>query len=144
MKSVLISTLMAALLGFQCKTYYSNKANTAVYKSIYIDQFKLSYFKALFSKSFNNSNEVKKMLEIDHSDFTEPMLSAADFFLIDSLTSVDSLKIQIDSAEGNRRAEGAQGKRPFGFILYKINSNWLDSLANKSYKSSNIKVMYSN
>lgn len=45
----------------------------------------------------------------------------------------------IDSADGKRRAEGAKGKRPLGFIFDKLDSKWLDSLANKRYKSSGLR-----
>ena len=50
--------------------------------------------------------------------------------------------MKIDSAEDNRRAEGAQGKRPLGFILNRINSKWLDSIANKQYRYSDIYKTY--
>jgi hypothetical protein len=47
--------------------------------------------------------------------------------------------MKIDSTEGNQRAEGAQGKRPLGFILDKLKSKWFDSLANERYKISGVK-----
>jgi hypothetical protein len=45
----------------------------------------------------------------------------------------------VDSTNGKRRAEGAQGKRPFGFIFDKLDSKWFDSLVNKRYKISGLK-----
>jgi len=48
--------------------------------------------------------------------------------------------MKIDSAQGVRRAEGSQGKRPLGFILHKLNSKWLDSLAKTRYKLSSVRI----
>jgi hypothetical protein len=65
-----------------------------------------------------------------------------DYKLIDSLTTVDNQKMRMDSARSiGRVAEGAEGKHPLGFILDKLDSKWLDSLANKRYKSSGVKRM---
>ena len=114
-----------------------------MYKSIYVDQFKLTYFRQLLTKSYNNSKAIQEVISSDHSGFTEPILTTNDFKLIDSLTTFDNDKIKIDSTEGNRRAEGAQGKRPLGFILDKLKSKWLDSLAIKRYKISGAKELFS-
>jgi hypothetical protein len=94
-------------------------------------------------KGFNNSNAIQEIIKFDKSGFTEPILTAGDFELIDSLTTADNLKMQIDSTKRiGRVAEGAEGKHPLAFILDKINSEWLDSLANKRYEVSGIKGMY--
>jgi len=113
-----------------------------MYKSIYVDQFKLTYFRKILIKGYNNSNAIQEIINSDHSGFTEPILTEADYKLIDSLTSVDNENLKIDSTQGNRRAEGSQGKRPLGYVLGKLNSKWLDSLANKRYKSSGVKELY--
>lgn len=113
-----------------------------MYKSIYIDQFRLTYFRKILIKSFNNSNAIREIYSIDHSGFTEPILTESDYAIIDSLTTIDNEKLKLDSANGNRRAEGSQGKRPFGYIIEIINSKWLDSIANKRYKNSGVKEMY--
>jgi len=113
-----------------------------MYKTIYIDQFKLAYFRQILIKSYNNSRAVQEIIGSDHSGFTEPILTTTDYKLIDSLTTIDNNKMKIDSTEGDQRAEGAQGKRPLGYILNRFNSKWLDSLANTQYKSSGVKGLY--
>ena len=104
-------------------------------KSIYIDQFKLAYFREFLRKSYNSSKAIQEIISSDHSGFTEPILTEDDYKLIDSLTTADNEKLKIDSIQSNRRAEGAQGKRPLGFILNRLSGKWLDSLANKRYKN---------
>lgn len=112
------------------------------YKTIYIDQFKLVYFRQMLLKSYNNSDAIQEIISADHSGFTEPILTAHDYKLIDSLTTVDNRIIKADSAEGNRRAEGAQGIRPLKLITDRLSSGWLDSLASKRYKISGVKENY--
>ena len=109
---------------------------------MYIDQFKLTYFRQILINSYNNSNAIQEVISSDHSGFTEPVLTEDDFKLIDSLTIIDNERMKIDSMQGHRRAEGAKGKRPLGYILEKLNNKWLDSLANKRYKSSGVKELY--
>ncbi|MEP6951095.1 MAG: hypothetical protein ABI863_17535 [Ginsengibacter sp.] len=114
-----------------------------MYESIYIDQFKLTYFRQLLVKGFNDSKAVQEVIQFDKSGFTEPILTIDDFRLIDSLTTLDNLKMEMDSTNTiGRVAEGAEGKHPLGFILNKLDSKWLDSLANKRYQGSGVKIMY--
>jgi hypothetical protein len=134
--------LLAIISGLHCKGSHSLTSNDREFKAIYIDQFKLTYFRQLLKKSYNNSNAIQEIIENDHSGFTEPMLTIDDYKLIDSLTKLDNIQLVSDSTDGNRRAEGAQGKRPLGFIMGKLRSKWLDSLANKRYSTSNVKQMY--
>jgi len=134
--------LFALLIFIGCKTTHNSTSQKAMYKSIYVDQFKLTYFRKILIKGYNNSNAIQEIINSDHSGFTEPILTEADYKLIDSLTSVDNENLKIDSTQGNRRAEGSQGKRPLGYVLGKLNSKWLDSLANKRYKSSGVKELY--
>ena len=61
-----------------------------MYKSIYIDQFKLTYFRQILSKGYNNSKAIQEIISSDHSGFTEPILTEDDYKLIDSLTTVDN------------------------------------------------------
>lgn len=135
--------LLVLLIGLQCKSTHNSTSQKAMYKSIYIDQFKLTYFRQVLIKGYNNSKAIQEIISADHSGFTEPILIEGDYKLIDSLTTADNEKMKIDSTEGNRRAEGAQGKRPLEFILNRLNSKWLDSIANKRYKSSGVDKMYS-
>ena len=134
--------LLTSLIGLNCKSIHNSKSQKVMYKSIYIDQFRLTYFRKILIKSFNNSNAIREIYSIDHSGFTEPILTESDYAIIDSLTTIDNEKLKLDSANGNRRAEGSQGKRPFGYIIEIINSKWLDSIANKRYKNSGVKEMY--
>jgi hypothetical protein len=96
-------------------------------------------------KGYNNSKAIQEIIKLDHSGFTEPILTLDDYKLIDSLTIVDNQKMQLDSANSiGQVAEGAEGKHLLGIILAKINSKWLDSTATKRYKHnvSEIKQLY--
>ena len=136
--------LLASIIGLDCKSTQNSTSQRAMYKSIYIDQFKLTYFRQMLIKGYNNSKAVQEIIKLDHSGFSEPVLTMDDYKLIDSLTIVENQKMQLDSASNiGRVAEGAEGKHLLGFILDKINSKWLDSLATKRYKSSGVKQMYS-
>ncbi|MBK7184124.1 MAG: hypothetical protein IPN29_02685 [Saprospiraceae bacterium] len=96
-----------------------------------MNQFKLTYLRQILYKSYNNSKAIKEIINFDHSGFTELILSEQDFELIDSVTTAHNEIMKIDSVQGYLRAEGAQGKRPLGFILNKVESKWLDSLARR-------------
>ena len=109
-------------------TRYINRTLSQL-KVIYVDQFKLTYFRVLLSKSYNNSAAVREIIENDYSGFTEPIITTVDMKIIDSLTTIDNQYLITDSAQGNERAEGSQGKRPMSFILSKMKSRELDKLA---------------
>jgi len=134
-----IFVILVSLNGLQCKNTNNLTSKKAIYKAIYIDQFKLTYFRQILIKGYNNSKAIQEIISLDNSGFAEPVLTEGDYKLIDSLTTFDNEKMRIDSTEGDRRAEGAKGKRPLGFVLERLNSNWLDSLAKKRYKISGIK-----
>lgn len=135
--------LLFCLIGLQCKSSHNSATRKVMYESIYIDQFKLTYFRQLLVKGFNDSKAVQEVIQFDKSGFTEPILTIDDFRLIDSLTTLDNLKMEMDSTNTiGRVAEGAEGKHPLGFILNKLDSKWLDSLANKRYQGSGVKIMY--
>ena len=106
----------------------------AQFSDVYIKQFKLTYFRQLLAKSYNHSDAVTEIINADHSGFTEPVLTSEDYKLIDSITSIDHKYLVADSTEGRNRAEGAQGKRPLGYIMEKLTGKWLDSLAGKRLK----------
>lgn len=132
--------LFASATGFQCTGTDTSKSQKAEYKSIYIDQFKLTYFRKMLIKGYNNSEAIQEIINADHSGFMEPILTMEDYKLIDSLTSVHYQKIKTDSANSiGRVAEGGEGKHILGFILDKLESKWLDSIANKRYKNSPVK-----
>ena len=134
-KPVICSCLLASvLLIASCESSRRARSMKVQYKTTYINQFKLLYFRQLLAKSYNHSNAVQEMISTDHSAFTEPILTDEDFTLIDSFTTIDNQYLVADSAEGHRRAEGSKGKRPLGYIMEKLNSKWLDSLAKQRLK----------
>lgn len=124
----------------RCKSMQRTRSLKADYKSTYIAQFKLTYFQQLLKKGYNNSPAIQEILGSDHSGFTEQILNENDYLLIDSLTTADNHAMKLDSAQGEQRAEGAQGKRPLGYIVELFNSKQLDSLARQRLKLSGIKT----
>lgn len=123
----------------RCRSTLRTRSLKADYKSTYIAQFKLTYFRQLLKKGYNNSQAIQEILRSDHSGFTEPILNKSDYLLIDSLTTADNHAMKLDSAQGEQRAEGAQGKRPLGYILEIFDSKQLDSLARQRLKLSGTK-----
>ena len=135
--------LLIIVVGIRCKSVRISSSQTAMYKSIYIDQFKLKYFTQMLINGYNNSQAIQEIISIDHSGFTEPILTEDDYNFIDSITRIDNQKMQSDSANSiGRVAEGAKGKHILGFVLGRISSKWLDSLANKRYKNAGVEKMY--
>ena len=125
------------VLVFSCKTIQV-PSKKAQWKSIYINQFKLTYFRKVLLKSYNNSKAIKEIIDLDHSGFTEPVLTTDDYKLIDSLVEAENEKMKVDSIEGDRRAEGAQGKRPFQFILKTLEDRSLEKLAKSRFKKAGL------
>lgn len=131
--------LAIQITSISCDSTRRTQSLKAQYKDIYLDQFKLIYFRQLLIKSYNNSNAIREIIDADHSGFTEPLLTEEDYKIIDSLTTIDNKYLVADSIEGSRRAEGSQGKRPLGFIMSKQSSKWLDSLAKNRFKLNGVK-----
>ncbi|WP_132051825.1 hypothetical protein [Pseudocnuella soli] len=127
---------LTALCALSCVSTWRTPSKKEQLKSVYIEQFKLTYFRQLLLKSYNYSDAIKEIIRSDYSGFTEPILTAADDRLIDSLTTIQNEYLKADSAAGNRRAEGAQGKRPLEFIMMNLQAKWLDSLAKRRLKLS--------
>jgi hypothetical protein len=137
-RAITLTLLFLLIVTFtKCRTSRTSHLKKQ-YKAIYIDQFKLTYFKQMLVKSYSNSEAIQEIIHSDHSGFTEPILTEEDYALIDSLTTTDNEKIIADSAQGDQRAEGAQGKRPLGYILNRLDSKWLDSIARKRIRISGI------
>ena len=134
--TTVLSLVTIVILFFaSCKTSKDSASYRKMYKEIYIDQFKLTYVRKLLIKSYNNSTDIQNIINLDRSGFTEPILTIDDYRLIDSLTKVDNNKLTMDSTNSiGRVAEGAEGKHILGYVIGKIQSKWLDSLANKRYK----------
>ena len=139
-KSTILYSILLTIVAITISCENVNKAELQKIEKeeIYVNQFKLTYFRLLLSKSYNNSNSVRDIISNDHSGFTEPILTEIDFKLIDSLTTIDNQRLITDSSEGHLRAEGAQGKRPLGFIMDILTSKWLDSLSKSRMKISGL------
>ncbi|MCA0383111.1 MAG: hypothetical protein LCH58_13170 [Bacteroidetes bacterium] len=138
-RTVIYFFLLASyLIGTSCESTRRTSSLKRQYKEIYINQFKLTYFRQLLIKSYNNSSAVREIIYTDHSGFTEPILNKNDYTLIDSLTTLDNQRLVADSIEGHRRAEGAEGKRPLSLVMDKLSSKWLDSLAKRQLKLNGI------
>ena len=134
-----LSISALVLLNIQCVTSAQvsdeNHGQKNQYKEIYVNQFKLVYFKELLRKGFNNTDAVNNLLSSDHSGFTEPILTDDDFRVIDSLVEKDNLMMVKDSINrAGRVAEGAEGKHVLQVILDRIQNNSLDVLAKKRYR----------
>ena len=126
---------LALLILPSCKTAPIPNEDSQ-WKSIYIEQFKLTYLRALLSKSYNKSKAIQEVINTDNSGFTEPVLTDDDHKLIDSLTTTDYERMRVDSIEGNKRAEGSQGKRPLQFVIAKLSDQSLEKLALKRFQLS--------
>lgn len=72
---------------------------------------------------------------MDHSVYGEPILSADDYSFLDSLAIAENQKMTQDSVNRiGKVSEGAQGKRVFDYVLQRMNSKWLDSIAKERSK----------
>jgi hypothetical protein len=135
MKNLMI--IVAALVfSVSCKTAGSSRSGRRERKEAYVYSFKMTYFKKMLLAGFGNSLEIKAVLNEDHSDYGETILSIQDFQFIDSVVMVDKAKLTADSAASIRRvAEGAAGKRVFDCVLERYQSKWLNNIAVKRAQS---------
>lgn len=129
--------LYVFVLVFSCKITRV-PSEKAQWKSIYVDQFRLTYLRKVLLKSYNNSKAIEEIIDLDHSGFTEPVLTTEDYKLIDSLVEAENEKMKVDSIKGDRRAEGSQGKRPFDFILKTLKDRSLENLAKRRFKKAGL------
>ena len=136
---------MLMLLFVHCRTTQSKASLAEEYKQIYIRQFRVVYFRKILQEGFNQSTAFNEVINSDRSLFTEPILTMEDLKLIDSIVNIDNAKMRTDSIERiGKVAEGAEGKQVLGFIMDRLRSNYLDSIAKTRYKKSIIKLMYVN
>jgi len=129
-----ISLLLTVVVIIACRSGRLPKSSELQYENVYKEQFRLTYFRQLLLKAYNHSDAVTELLSQDHSGFAEPVLAESDYRFIDSLVSIDNEILVADSLQSFRRAEGAGGKRPLGYIMNRIKGNWLDSLARSRMK----------
>mgnify|MGYP006141455181 FL=1 len=126
-----ITLLLILSLTISCRTAKEDRQ----IKQIYVREFKTTYFKSLLRKGFNNNNGYNNAVEIDNSNFAEPILSPEDSKYIDSLTTEGNQFMASDSLQSfGNRAEGAEGKQVFYFALEKYKSRWLDSVCKQRLK----------
>ncbi len=132
--------LLAMFFFVQCKTLKENRRETNEFRSIYEDQFKLTYTRKLLQAGFNHSDAINSILETDPKGFTDPILSNVDYDLINSLVYRDNLTMMIDSTNRiGMVAEGAEGKHVISFLIKKYDRKWIDSLAKVRYKTLGVK-----
>ena len=102
---------------------------------VFLNEFKLTYFKKLYSVGFNRPPQLDTILLLDHSHFTEPVLSSDDYRFIDSLVDLDNKWMISDSASSiGRVAEGGEGKHVLNYVLCKMAGTEIEELALKRYK----------
>ena len=135
--AITLFVLMLSAALPQCGTVQRAESERKQFKEVYTSEFKLTYFRKLLLAGFNNSESVKDLVRSDRSGFTEPVLSEYDHRLIDSLVYLDNQYMAHDSASSiGTVAEGGEGKHVLGYILNRLESKWLDSLATRRYKQS--------
>jgi len=118
-----IILLLSILFFIQCKTMKENRREIKQFKSIYLAQFKLTYTRKLLQAGFNHSPAINSILETDPKGFTEPILSDADYQLVDSWVYI----------------EGSEGKHVLRYLIDRYETKWLDSLAKARYKTLGVK-----
>jgi hypothetical protein len=131
MKKYFFCSMLCSLLLF-CKTPHRIIEKKQM-EEAFIYDFKITYFKKLLLIGYNHSDDIKSVLKKDQSGYGEIILSLDDYHLLDSIVKLDNVVMMKDSLNGNRRAEGTQGKRILGYALKKYESEWLDSLAKARY-----------
>lgn len=126
-----ISLLVILSITVSCSTLKEDRQ----LKEIYLHEFKITYFKTLLRKAFNNDKGYLEAVKIDRSNYGEIILVAGELRLIDSLTTIDNQFMVTDSIDGiGRKAEGTEGKVVFNYALDKYNSKWLDSISKIHFK----------
>lgn len=135
MKNLMLFAIIICFIS-SCKPSQFSRSERKKMKEVYVQSFKMIYFKKMLLSGFRNSNEIKSVLNEDHSNFSEIVLTMDDYVFIDSIVAVDQETIIVDSASSiGRRAEGAVGKRVFNVALNRYTSKWLNDVANKRSKS---------
>lgn len=126
-KIILFSCLLS---GMNCLAQKVQTNYKLQLKQSYIQTFKITYFKRLLVRGFNNSKAINSVVNYENDGYGEPLLSMDDYRIIDSLINIDNLTMIRDSIHRiGRVSEGAQGKRIFAYALDKFNSKKMNSLA---------------
>lgn len=136
MKNFVLVTVIVCFIS-SCKSpgQFSHSERKQM-KEIYVHSFKMIYLKKMLLAGFRNGNEIRSVLNEDHSNFSEIILTMGDYMFIDSIVAIDQAKIIADSTYSiGNKAEGAVGKRVFNFALNRYESKWLKDVAKKRSKS---------
>ena len=124
-----IITLFSAFLLCSCASKQEKE-----FRKTYINEVKLKYFSGCLRYGYNDSKEIRKVLQSDHSGYSELILGTR-YFYIDSLAKKAGERMKLDSINRRGRvAEGADGKQILSTCLCDYESKWLDSLARQEYK----------
>lgn len=131
-----ILIIVVLIFSISCKTGQFSRSEKRQRKEAYVYSFKMTYFKKILLEGFNNSSEIQTILNADHSNYGEIVLSMEDFKFIDSVVLADKTKLIADSSASiGRVAEGADGKRIFDLALARYQSKWLNEIAAKRSRS---------
>jgi hypothetical protein len=77
----------------------------------------------------------KRFLQLDHSNYGEPLLFKDDRRIIDSLVAIDVEQIKQNVIDRKRKAaEGTEGSHFLGFALVRYQSKMLDKLVKQRFK----------
>jgi len=132
-KLFLLFSLIIVFCCKQLKQRYESQSD-----KYFIENFKQVYFSLCLRYSFNNSDEINKILKEDMSSSSDFLLGIENYKFIDSLSKITAKQIKKDSIESIiKRAEGSRGKRVFKRCLDDYTSKWLDSLAKARLKMNN-------
>lgn len=124
--------LFLSLLLSGCATHKISKDSE---EAIFIDEYKLKYFKSCLKVGLDYSPEVTAFLKLDKSGYGEPVLgllySSMDSLAKSRLEKVRAAKAKLPKRE---KAEGADGNKTISYCLCEFESKWLDSIARREAK----------
>ncbi len=128
MKYFFLIVVSAFVMG--CATTKSNSD-----KAIFIQEFKMHYFKSSLKYGFKNTPEINAILSTDGSTSSELILGNAEIF-VDSVAKARNSDL-IKTFPKGTKAEGTTGNPIFKKILDDYQSSWLNSLAKDAYRKFN-------
>ncbi|RZJ66556.1 MAG: hypothetical protein EOO50_09290 [Flavobacterium sp.] len=122
--------LLACLLLVACASQKDRKSD----KEIFVYEFKIHYFKKCLKYGFGDSPEIQRILALDKSGYSEPVLGML-YIEIDSLAKKRAMYYKLLDINSTKEHTGASKKeRVLSNCLCDYNSKWLDSIIKKKYK----------
>ena len=91
------------------------------------------------------AKKVERLLsQIEYAYLLNQVSLILSYCFLGSIVLLDNIKMTSDSVNriGNV-AEGAEGKHVLAYILNRLESKWLESLAKERYKTSDVRSLYS-